>query len=359
MNTQINVTNKNLVSIETVPQIIEALEVMNRPLPPMQKQALLILGPVGVGKTQIPVQVANDKGWHVVTVNLTNYLPSEVTGWTTQVGNEMAQLKPRWFTEVEAAAAAGKTIVVIFEEFCQCDQDVQSSARAICLDRVVAGCALPDSCLIIANGNRKEDKANAKRLPEQVASGFTIIEIGGKLDATLSYFEKTDVAREVITYLTYFPATLHDVGEQDGTPRPTPRSWEATSNIVKGKFSPLVESALIAGRVGVKAAAAFSAFKRMFSELTSPAEVLANPDTVTMSDKLDVQHAMVGSVVAFATSKQGDALATWIQRLPAELQAVSIQAIKRRNKATPEKKITSPKLTDVLIGQAALLHGDD
>ena len=50
MNTQINVTNKNLVSIETVPQIIEALEVMNRPLPPMQKQALLILGPVGVGK---------------------------------------------------------------------------------------------------------------------------------------------------------------------------------------------------------------------------------------------------------------------------------------------------------------------
>ena len=89
MNTQINVTNKNLVSIETVPQIIEALEVMNRPLPPMQKQALLILGPVGVGKTQIPVQVANDKGWHVVTVNLTNYLPSEVTGWTTQVGNEM------------------------------------------------------------------------------------------------------------------------------------------------------------------------------------------------------------------------------------------------------------------------------
>ena len=182
MNTQINVTNKNLVSIETVPQIIEALEVMNRPLPPMQKQALLILGPVGVGKTQIPVQVANDKGWHVVTVNLTNSLPSEVTGWTTQVGNEMAQLKPRWFTEVEAAAAAGKTVVVIFEEFCQCDQDVQSSARAICLDRVVAGCALPDSCLIIANGNRKEDKANAKRLPEQVASGFTIIEIGAELD---------------------------------------------------------------------------------------------------------------------------------------------------------------------------------
>ena len=116
---------------------------------------------------------------------------------------------------------------------------------------------------------------------------------------------------------------------------------------------------MIAGRVGVEAASAFVGFKRMFDELTSPAEVLANPDTVTMSDKLDVQHAMVGSVVAFASSKQGDALATWIQRLPAELQAVAIQTIKRRNKVTPEKKITSPKLTDVLIGQAALLHGDD
>mgnify|MGYP003146792095 CR=1 FL=1 len=359
MNTSINVTNKNLVSIETVPEIIAALEIMNRPLPPMQKQALLILGPVGVGKTQIPVQVANDKGWHVVTVNLTNYLPSEVTGWTTQVGNEMAQLKPRWFTEVEAAASAGKTVVVIFEEFCQCDQDVQSSARAICLDRMVAGCSLPDNCLIIANGNRKEDKANAKRLPEQVASGFTIIEIGAELEATLSYFEKTDVSREVITYLTYFPATLHDVGEQDGTPRPTPRSWEATSNIVKGNFSPLVESALIAGRVGVQAAAAFVGFKKMFSKLISPAKVLEDPSGVSIPEELDVQHAMVGSVVAFATSKQGDALATWIKRLPRELQTVAMQTIKRRNEVTPEKKITSSKLTDILIDQASLLHGDD
>tara|TARA_R110000751_G_scaffold157302_1_gene262782 strand:+ start:70 stop:744 length:675 start_codon:yes stop_codon:yes gene_type:complete len=224
---------------------------------------------------------------------------------------------------------------------------------------MTAGCPLPDNCLIIANGNRKEDKANAKRLPEQVASGFTIIEIGAELGATLSYFEKTGVARAVITYLTYFPAALHDVGDQDGTPQQTPRSWEATSNIVKGNFSPLVESALIAGRVGVKAAAAFSAFKKMFNELTSPADVLANPDSVTMSDKLDVQHAMVGSVVAFATSKQGDALATWIKRLPRELQTVAMQTIKRRNEVTPEKKITSPKLTDILIDQASLLHGDD
>ena len=145
-----------------------------------------MLGPVGVGKTQIPVQVANDKGWHVVTVNLTNYLPSEVTGWTTQVGNEMAQLKPRWFTEVEAAAAAGKTVVVIFEEFCQCDQDVQSSARAICLDRVVAGCASTDSCLIITHVNRKADKATAKRLLDHLATGITICDTSSQIDTAVA-----------------------------------------------------------------------------------------------------------------------------------------------------------------------------
>lgn len=103
---------------------------------------------------------------------------------------------------------------------------------------------------------------------------------------------------------------------------------------------------MIAGRVGVEAASAFVGFKRMFDQLTSPAEVLANPDTVTMSDKLDVQHAMIGSVIAFASSKQGDALATWLGRVGdanQELLGVAIQQIKRRNEVTPEKK--SPRLS--------------
>ena len=90
--------------------------------------------------------------------------------------------------------------------------------------------------------------------------------------------------------------------------------------------------------------------------------MLANPDTVTMSDELDVQHAMIGSVIAFASSKQGDALATWLGRVGdanQELLGVAIQQIKRRNEVTPEKKITSPKLTELMAKVAALLHGDD
>ena len=359
MNTQPNVTQKNIVSLSTLPSLIRGLKSINSNVPTNQKQALLILGPVGVGKSQIPVQVANEDGDHVVVINLVNYLPSEVTGWTTQVGNEMAQLKPRWFTELEAAASAGKNTVLIFEEFCQCDQDVQSAAAQIILDRRVAGNDLPDNCLIVANGNRKEDKANVRKMPQQVVNRFTIVEVGVELNATLDHFQKIGVAPEVSAYLTHFADSLHNVGEQDGTQMATPRSWVAVSDIVKAKLDALVQSALIAGRIGVSEGAKFDGFLRMFSKLVSPAKVLEDPTGVAIPEEIDVQYAMVGSVVAFATSKQGDALATWIQRLPAELQAVSIQAIKRRNEVTPEKKITSPKLTDVLIGQAALLHGDD
>ncbi len=362
MNTQPNVTQKNIVSLSTLPSLIRGLKTINSNVPTNQKQALLILGPVGVGKSQIPVQVANEDGDHVVVINLVNYLPSEVTGWTTQVGNEMAQLKPRWFTELEAAASAGKNTVLIFEEFCQCDQDVQSAAAQIILDRRVAGNDLPDNCLIVANGNRKEDKANVRKMPQQVVSRFCIVEVGVEHQATLDYFQKTDVATEVVAFLNFSATSLHNVGEQDGTPFPTPRSWEAVSNIVKAKLAGHVQQPLIDGRIGRLEGTAFSGFLKMFDKLQSPAEILANPSGVPIAEELDVQHAQLGSCIAYASSKQGDALATWLGRVGdanQELLGVAIQQIKRRNEVTPEKKITSPKLTELMVKVAALLHGDD
>jgi len=361
-STSINVTEKNIVSLAILPDVIRALKIVNEPVPGNQKQALLILGPVGVGKSQIPVQVAKEDGDHVVTINLSNFLPSEVTGWTTQVGNEMAQLKPRWFTELEAAAAAGKNTIALFEEVMSCDQDVVGNFMQVVHDRKVAGCPLPENCLIVANGNRKEDKANVKKWPQQAINRFIIVEVDVEHKATLDYFQRTNVAPEVIAFLNFSPVSLHNVGEQDGRPYATPRGYEAISNIIKAKLNTVVQSKLIDGRIGTKEGAAFTGFLKMYQDLQSPAEILADPSGVAISEKLDVLYAQVGSCIAFASSKQGDALATWLERIGEtnqEFLGVAIQQINRRNKETPEKKITSPKLTDLFIKVAALLHGDD
>jgi hypothetical protein len=346
---------ENIISMSNLPATIRAA--MDIQTSRVDGYPLLILGPVGVGKSQVPVQVAQEEGWEVITVNLCNYQPSEVTGWVTQVGDVMSQLLPDWAQRVFDAAKAGKKTIIIFEEFPQCDIDVQKAAAQVNWDRRVAGFRLPENCLIIANGNRKADKAAVKSIPEHQVSRFTILTLEAELDPTLAHFAKIGVAPEVTTYLTQFPDGLHR-HVADGTPFPCPRTWVAVSDVVKGGFPKAVETPLIAGAIGVGEQAKFTGFLRIWRDLVAPSKVFADPLGSPVPDAADVRYAMVGSLVAAASSKTAKALATYIKRLPAEYHSVAAAAIKRRNDTAsdPSKKISAKEFTDILIETAQLLN---
>jgi len=349
---------ENIISISDLPDYIRYA--MIKQCNSLFGKPILILGPVGVGKSQIPVQVAQSENWKVVTVNLSNYQPSEVTGWVTQVDDTMQQLTPDWAKKIfdHANESSDKTLL-IFEEFPQCDIDVQKSTSQIIWDRRVAGLRLPEDCLIIANGNRKKDKSAVKSIPEHLISRFNIVNIEAELAPTLSHFAKIDVAPEVQMYLTQFADSLHK-HEADGTSFPCPRTWVDVSDTLKLKAPKTIESAMIAGAIGVGEGAKLSGFLRVWRDLVAPSTVFANPDTAPVPEKADVRYAMIGSLVASCTNKDAKALATYIKRLPPEYHAVAGATIKRRNEAVsdPVKKLSCKEFTDILIETAQLLNGE-
>ena len=348
---------ENIISMSNLPAYIRAA--MPIQIDRVDGFPLLILGPVGVGKSQVPVQVAREEGWHVEVVNLSNYQPSEVTGWVTQVGDQMDQLLPRWGNNVIEAGKDGSKSIIIFEEFPQCDIDVQKASAQVVYDRRVAGHRLPEDCLIVANGNRKSDKAAVKSIPEHLVSRFNIVTVEAELDPTLQHFASIDVAPEVTTYLTQFPDALHR-HVADGTPFPSPRTWVAVSDVVKAKLPKAIEGPMIAGAVGIGEQAKFTGFLRIWRDLVAPSQVFANPETAPVPEAADVRYAMVGSLVASASNKTAKALATYIKRLPPEYHSVAAAAIKRRNEAAndPAKKISAKEFTDILIETAQLLSED-
>ena len=346
---------ENIISMEQLPNYIQAaMDIQNNRVDGFP---LLILGPVGVGKSQVPIQVAKDNGWFAKAINLSDYQPSEVTGWVTQQGDVMAQLIPEWANDVFAAAKEGKKQIVIFEEFPQCDVDVQKAAAQIIWDPRVAGYRLPEDCLIVANGNRKSDKAAVKSIPEHLISRFNIVTVEAELDPTLAHFAKIDVAPEVTTYLTQFPDALHR-HVQDGTPFPSPRTWVAVSDIIKAKLTKAVEMPMVAGAVGIGEQAKFTGFLRVWRDLVAPAKVFADPTGSPVPEGADVRYAMIGSLVAACRSNNAKALAIYIKRLPPEYHSVAAAAIKRRNQAAtdPSKKISAKEFTDILIETAQLLN---
>jgi len=55
---------ENIISMTNLPAVIRAA--MDIQINRIDGYPLLILGPVGVGKSQVPVQVAREEGWEVI-----------------------------------------------------------------------------------------------------------------------------------------------------------------------------------------------------------------------------------------------------------------------------------------------------
>ena len=357
---------RNLISMADLPDVIRTSHRIQIDTPE-EGQPLYVRGPIGVGKSQCPKQVAEEDGTYCKIVNLADYQPSEISGWVTQVGDQMAQLKPSWFVDILREADKGRASILVLEEFGLCDQDQQRAAAKIVCDRTVAGEQLPPNCLIVANGNRREDRVGIRAMPEHLVSRFSHVDVEAELEPTLAHFAKIGVDPIVSGYLAFSKDSLHR-HQPDGTPFPSPRSWVAVSRILKAGASKTIESVLIAGRIGVEEAAKFIGFQNLAHSLTVPSKVFASPDTApvpTTDDgdpAMDGCFAMVSALVAAVSTKTASALGVYLKRLPVELHPVAGAALKLRNeglKAEGKPQIKSAEIADIYVGTQQVLAEDD
>ena len=317
---------------------------------------LRIVGAPGIGKSQAPAQIARSEGWYVDMVNLMNYSPVEVTGWVTQVGDAMSQLKPDWLIRVMQAVEDGKDAMIIFEEVNQCEEEVQKRFAQIIWDRKVAGVFLPANVLLVANGNRKEDKAGVKRTLGHMTSRFLTVELVAELEPTLEYFTSIGVTQPVIDYLAFYgkgeDQCLHR--PQPEGPSPSARTYEQLSDTILAGATGELLRVEANGCIGIGEAAKFRKFMDIYNDMVHPKEILENPETADVPEGLDTQVALVGALAGHVEQATMEAFCTYAKRLPEELQAVAAQHIKRRNKMA-EKKASETGVKSVPLSSAQLV----
>ena len=327
---------------------------------------LRIVGAPGIGKSQAPAQIAHSEGWYVDMVNLMNYSPVEVTGWVTQVGDTMSQLKPDWLIKVMQAVKDGKDAMIIFEEVNQCEEEVQKRFAQIIWDRKVAGVFLPANVLLVANGNRKEDKAGVKRTLGHMTSRFLTVELVAELEPTLEYFTTIGVVQPVIDYLAYYgkgeDQCLHR--PQPEGPSPSARTYEQLSDSIHAGATGELLRVEANGCIGIGEAAKFLSFLEVYQQMVPPSEIFAAPDSAEVPEDVSAQVALVGALAGHVEQATMDAFCTYVKRLPEELQVVAGQHIKRRNKVAEKVAkesgqktvpLSSAKLVDMLVDQHQLM----
>jgi hypothetical protein len=244
---------------------------------------------------------------------------------------------------------------------------------------VGGGFRLAPGVIIFADGNRLKDKSGAQIQSRAVMSRFETWELEYDTDYALSvmqtYHERVGAfalrnPQEIDNYTDVFEnkeRNENDVTYQEGKQGiwASLRSWDRVS--VKMRDADSTGIVLIPGEVsrnvGSGMATKFAAFNQMIDNLATLEQIIAEPKKVPVPVRMDERYALATMLALLVKRDNWEAIATYMQRFPEELQACYFKLMNDRllkaNDAnwsairastTYKKWITSPHIQKLLYG---------
>ena len=270
------------------------------------KLSVMLWGPPGIGKSSIVAQLARETGLDLVDVRLSQLAPTDLRGLPVAEGG-----LARWYPP-EFLPRSG-TGVLLLDELNMAPPVMQGIAQQLILDRRVGSYEVPEGWFIWAAGNRKEDRASVFEMPAPLANRFLHLDIRPDFDSFRTYALERGVHEQVLAFLSFRPALLHQLDAQRPA-WPSPRSWEMAGRLHAVGLD-------LAPAVGEPAAAEFAAFLQVYTRLTGVAAILEGKgEAERFPEEPSLRYALV---VALSMRAKDSAQALhafrWlVQRSPAE-----------------------------------------
>lgn len=258
----------------------------------------LLWGDPGQGKTAV-VESARSSGWHVETLIISHYEPSDFVGLPMLVGGQVQLAPPAWAVRLRDHAGPA---IAFFDEFSTASPALQAAALRPLTHYEVGSLSLPPSVSFLAAANPADVAAAGWELAAPTASRFVHLDWALPLEVFseclvtgawpqmpvyelgLDYAERLAEQRVLLTgflqarssQLTAIPRTAVDRGKAF----PTPRAWDYASRLLalaSGVDAPVgVRRLLVEGCVGEAAATEFLAWADAM-DVPDAAAVLADP----------------------------------------------------------------------------------
>ena len=250
----------------------------------------------GVGKSSIIKQLAQETGSRFVDVRLSSMESSDVQGIPFVDNGIMKFSTPSWFPE-----DTKEKVVLFFDELSNASIDVQKAAYRIILDREIHnGKRLGDNVVVFAAGNLKSDRTGAKDLVPALANRFAMhIDVVPSLEDFVEYAYGAGIDDRVIGFLNWKPDALYRFDPKNsGNSFPTPRSWEAFSELLQvadDEDIPLVASSSI----GEGVAHEFGTFVKYIDKLPNMKDIVeGNIDYKVDSNDRGILFALTSSIIS-------------------------------------------------------------
>lgn len=190
----------------------------------------LLVGSMGVGKSQIVKQVSEDLGIGLVDLRLAQQEAGDLIGLPYQVNGKTEWAKPSWFPE------EGTKGILFLDELNRAPTDVRQAVFQLVLDRRIHTHKLPDGWFVHAAINPDNGNYQVETLDPAMLRRFCVLEVTPDVDVWLSWAKG---AGKIDNNLSEFVNTnrglLYQKDDIVLDVKPTPDSYRMLDSLMKGK----------------------------------------------------------------------------------------------------------------------------
>tara|TARA_R100001369_G_C3309403_1_gene167063 strand:+ start:701 stop:1759 length:1059 start_codon:yes stop_codon:yes gene_type:complete len=300
-------------------------------------------GSMGIGKSALCRQVANDNYLWLVMISLAQFEPTDIGGMRMPDGEGMRVLRPDWVVtndKWEKLKTEGyKGILYVFDELPQAPVLNMNIYAQICDEYRIGEYKLDRSyCYVMSAGNKLSDKAGTNAMPSHLIDRLSFLEVEANLDDTCNYFAKTGVDYRIISWLRFQPEFLHQF-QRGVNAYPTPRSHERVSTMLRWNLDAEAMSEAISGQIGASAYANLKTHMDIHEKCPDVDKLIADPMNAPLVEEPPIMYALCSSLSMRANDKNMGNILKYVQRLPnEEFQAYFLKDALSRDQTLKQNK---------------------
>ncbi len=239
-----------------------------------------MIGPHGIGKTEIAKAWAKDNGYHLEVLQLPILEVSDLVGMPTiedsVYGKVTTWAAPEWVKRVHEAHDAGKEVVVFLDELGRASVDVRQASLQLVLEKKVNEHDLTrdgrKTLFVVADN--PADEYDSAEFDMALEDRFQTYNVDVDVDAWLNYARKNDVEDVVTAYIAEMTEKLHFIPDSDGEKGSSPRAWKKLSDGLKVTKDEDFVPSLIFSKVGKTVGSNFHHFYRNYTKIVKVDDIL-------------------------------------------------------------------------------------
>lgn len=307
----------------------------------------MLYGSPGIGKSSIIYALAAKFNLLVIDLRLAQCDPTDLLGFPHIEGGRSRYVPMETFPlegdPLPINPATGKAYdgwLLFMDEATSASRAVQAASYKIILDRAVGHRKIHPKVVMACAGNKETDNAIVEEMSTALQSRMAHLELVLDAKEWIDWANSNGFDHRITDLIGFQESNLYTF-KPDHTDHTyaCPRTWEFLNRLMK-QIPPEAPNSLEAysGVVSEGVARTFLAHCDIYKTLPKIPKIIADPLHVDVPEEPSVLYALTGAISDHANAGNLDPLIKYVDRMPEEMQVVTLRSTIRRNKPLMKEK---------------------